>query len=112
LHTGEEYGSDEGNECTPHAGVPARNGSAGQRWAEYGGDGKDLHVAEQTLNNRGKADLKGWLNAAGSKPVSPDRMDITRLRAELARVRLGRDILRKRHPRNSTAWARCAIASS
>ena len=32
---------------------------------------------------------------AGSKPVSPEQMEIARLRAELARVKMERDILGK-----------------
>lgn len=36
---------------------------------------------------------------AGSKPVSPEQMEIARLRAELARVKMERDVLGK-----ATAW--------
>ena len=68
---------------------------AGQGWAEHGGDVQILGIAEQTLHNWIKADKKGRLQGAGSKPVSPEQMEIARLRAELARVKMERDILGK-----------------
>jgi transposase len=57
--------------------------------------GKILGIAEQTLHNWIKADREGRLTGAGSKPVSPEQMEIARLRAELARVKMERDILGK-----------------
>ena len=57
--------------------------------------GKILGIAEQTLHNWVKADREGRLTGAGSKPVSPEQMEIARLRAELARVKMERDILGK-----------------
>lgn len=56
---------------------------------------KILGIAEQTLHNWVKADREGRLRGAGSKPVSPEQMEIARLRAELARVKMERDILGK-----------------
>lgn len=56
---------------------------------------KVLGVADQTLHNWLKADQSGKLNGPGSKPVSPEQMEIARLRAELARVKMERDILGK-----------------
>ena len=52
---------------------------------------------------RGRADAcqlgqgrrAGKLNGADSKPVSAEQMEISRLRAELARVKMERDILGK-----------------
>ena len=38
---------------------------------------------------------KGKLVGAGTKPVSPEQMELARLRAELARVKMERDILKK-----------------
>jgi len=38
---------------------------------------------------------KGVLVGAGDKPVSPEQMELARLRAELARVKMERDILKK-----------------
>lgn len=56
---------------------------------------KILGIAEQTLHNWIKADKEGRLQGPGSKPVSPEQMEIARLRAELARVKMERDILGK-----------------
>lgn len=47
------------------------------------------------LRNWIKADQDGRLTGAGTKPVSPEQMEIARLRAELARVKMERDILGK-----------------
>jgi transposase len=54
-----------------------------------------LGLAEQTLHNWVKAEQRGGLGVAGSKPVSSEQMEIARLRAELARVKMERDILGK-----------------
>ena len=56
---------------------------------------KSLDVAHQTLFNWVKASREGQLKGADSKPVSSEQMEITRLRAELARVKMERDILEK-----------------
>ena len=56
---------------------------------------KVLGVSDQTLHNWVKAERKGELAGPGSKPVSPEQMEIARLRAELARVKMERDILGK-----------------
>lgn len=55
---------------------------------------RSLGVVEQTLYNWVKAELEGRLKGAGSK-VSAEQMEISRLRAELARVKMERDILGK-----------------
>ncbi len=56
---------------------------------------KVLDISDQTLHNWIKLDRSGQLNGPGSKPVSPEQMEIARLRAELARVKMERDILGK-----------------
>ena len=56
---------------------------------------KLLDVAHQTLFNWVKASREGQLRGADSKSVSSEQMEITRLRAELARVKMERDILEK-----------------
>lgn len=53
---------------------------------------KILGIAEQTQHNWVKADREGRLIGAGRKPVSPEQMEIARLRAELARVKMERYI--------------------
>ncbi|MGF6547267.1 transposase-like protein [Paraburkholderia youngii] len=53
-----------------------------------------LGISPKTLHNWVKADAAGKLSGAG-KQVSPEQMEIARLRAELARVKMERDILEK-----------------
>jgi transposase len=57
--------------------------------------GRMLGVVDQTLFNWVQAHRKGKLTGADSKPVSAEQMEIARLRAELARVTMERDILGK-----------------
>ena len=56
---------------------------------------KVLGIAEQTLHNWVKADREGKLGGPGAKPVSAEQMEIARLRAENARLKMERDILGK-----------------
>ena len=56
---------------------------------------RTLGVVEQTLHNWVKAHRQGKLRGAEGKPVSAEQMEISRLRAELARVKMERDILGK-----------------
>jgi transposase len=57
---------------------------------------RSLGVVEQTLYNWVKAKREGRLKGpASSKGVSVEQMEISRLRAELARVKMERDILGK-----------------
>ena len=56
---------------------------------------KVLGIPKQTLDNWVRLNGKGQLKGAGDKPVSPDQMELARLRAELARVKMERDILGK-----------------
>jgi transposase len=64
---------------------------------------KILGIAEKTLHNWIRADRDGRLAGAASKPVSPEQMEIARLRAELARVKMERDILGKGEPISRTS---------
>ena len=57
---------------------------------------RTLGVVDQTLFNWVKAQRQGQLKGADSKAkVSAEQMEISRLRAELARVKMERDILGK-----------------
>jgi len=56
---------------------------------------KVLGIPSQTLENWVRQATKGQLTGAGAKPVSAEQMELTRLRAELARVKMERDILKK-----------------
>ena len=56
---------------------------------------KVLGMPKQTLDNWVRLNEKGQLKGAGDKPVSPEQMELARLRAENARLRMERDILGK-----------------
>ncbi len=54
-----------------------------------------LGLADQTLHNWLKADREGRLGGAGAKPVTPEQMELARLRAELAKTKMELDIVKK-----------------
>jgi len=54
-----------------------------------------LGVNEQTLRNWLNAEKQGLMKGTAARPVSAEQMEISRLRAELARVKMERDILKK-----------------
>ncbi len=56
---------------------------------------RTLGLIEQTLHNWIKAERQGKLSGIDKKVVSVEQMEISRLRAELARVKMERDILGK-----------------
>jgi transposase len=71
----------------------ARLVRAGQRQADVAAS---LGVSGQTLSNWVKAEAAGKLSGGATvKPVSPEQMEISRLKAELSRVKMERDILKK-----------------
>ena len=66
---------------------------SGQRQSEVSAS---LGISGQTLHNWLKADAAGRLmERAGVKVISEEQMEISRLKAELARARMERDILKK-----------------
>ena len=54
-----------------------------------------LGVSAQSIDNWMKVDAVGDLKEAKGKPVNADQMEIARLKAELAKTRMERDILKK-----------------
>ena len=56
---------------------------------------KELGLVEQTLRNWVKAAEAGKLVSAGAKPVTPEQMELSRLRAENARLKMHIEILKK-----------------
>ena len=56
---------------------------------------RELGMVEQTLRNWVRAADTGKLKGAGAKVVTPEQMELSRLRAENARLRVERDILKK-----------------
>ncbi len=69
---------------------------------------KEMGLVEQTLRNGVKAFDVGTLNGAGAAKVTPEAMEMSRLRAENARLKRAVDILNK-----ATAYfARDALCST
>jgi transposase len=56
---------------------------------------KVLGVPKQTLHGWLTEHSKGKLQGAGAKPVTPEQMELARLRVECARLKMERDILKK-----------------
>jgi len=56
---------------------------------------KVLGIPKQTLENWVRLNEKGQLKGVNDKPVSAEQMELARLRAQLARVTMERDILKK-----------------
>jgi transposase len=56
---------------------------------------RDLGLVEQTLRNWVKAAKAGKLHAPGAKMVTPEQMELSRVRAENARLRMEVEILKK-----------------
>jgi transposase-like protein len=54
-----------------------------------------LGIPKATLGNWIRLSEKGDLQGAGDRPVSAEQMELARLRAELARVKMERDILKE-----------------
>ena len=55
----------------------------------------ELGISEQTLHNWVKASSAGTLKKRDTSAVSAEQMEISRLRSELYRVKMERDILKK-----------------
>jgi transposase len=66
-----------------------------------------LSMPHQTLENWLRVDKAGKLTGAGDKVVTPEQMELTRLRAENARLKMERDILKK--PRHISLKSYCEI---
>ena len=56
---------------------------------------RGLGVSAQSIDNWVKADAVGGLKEAKGKPVNADQMEIARLKAELAKMRMECDIPKK-----------------
>jgi transposase len=56
---------------------------------------RELGLIEQTLRNWVKAAKAGKLNGAGTKAVTPEQMEVSRLRAETVRLKREVEILKK-----------------
>jgi transposase len=56
---------------------------------------RELGLVEQTLRNWVKAAAKGKLNPPGGKVITPEQMELSRVRAENARLKMENEILKK-----------------
>lgn len=56
---------------------------------------RELGWVEQTLRNGVKASAAGQLNAPGTPPITPEQMELSRLRAENVRLKMHVDLLKK-----------------
>ncbi|ALT76987.1 transposase [Paucibacter sp. KCTC 42545] len=54
-----------------------------------------LGIPKASLSNWVRLSEDGKLSGAGDKPVTPEQMELARLRAELARMTMERDIAKK-----------------
>lgn len=60
-----------------------------------GSAARELGLNDQTLRNWVKAFDAGKLTGAGAKAVTPEQMELSRMRAENARLRMENEILKK-----------------
>ena len=85
--------------CAVHAGIQAGGGSAGERRAGHFGVAKVLGIPKASLGNWVRLSARTELGGAGGADkaarVSPEQMEMARLRAENARLRMERDIAKK-----------------
>ena len=56
---------------------------------------KTLGIPAQTLDNWMRLQAKGVLQGAGDRPVTAEQMELARLRAENARLKMEHEILKK-----------------
>jgi transposase len=56
---------------------------------------KTLGIPGQTLDNWMRLQAKGVLQGAGDRPVTAEQMELARLRAENARLKMEHEILKK-----------------
>lgn len=68
---------------------------------------KELGLVEQTLCTWVKAAEAGKLAGAGVKPATPEQMELSRLRAHNARLKMHVEILKKR--RRTLRRMRCEV---
>jgi transposase len=60
-----------------------------------GAAARELGLVDQTLRNWVKAADVGKLNGAGAKPITPEQMELSRVRTENARLKRENEILKK-----------------
>jgi transposase len=73
-------------------GLAVKRVKAGE---SVGGVAKELGLVEQTLRNGVKTAAKGTSNGAGNRMVTPEEKELSRLRAENARLKRELEIVKK-----------------
>ena len=71
---------------------------------------KVFNIPKASLSNWVRQGRQGSLSGAGDKPsvfVTPEQMELARLRTEVARLRMERDIVKK--PRRTSRRTRCEV---
>ena len=63
-----------------------------------GAAARDLWLVEQTLRDWVKVAKNGKLNLSGGKAVTPEHIDLSRVRAENVQLRMEDEILREATP--------------
>jgi transposase len=71
---------------------------------------RNLGLSEQTLHNWVKAAGNGGLKSSTTPAVSAEQMEISRLRTELSRVKMERDILKNPRRPLVRLWAEKRVA--
>lgn len=56
---------------------------------------KELGLVDQTLRNWVKAANAGRLRVAGARQITPEQMEVSRLKAEVARLKMELEITKK-----------------
>ncbi len=86
--------------CAVHAGIQDRGGAPGASRQAIAVVAKVLGIPKASLGNWVRNAAKGELSGAGAddkaSKVSPEQMELARLRAENARLRMERDIAKSR----------------
>jgi transposase len=96
FNASKENVNDEDDESAVHARIKQEAVRLVEGGQSIAAAARTLGLVDQTLFNWVKAHRQGKLKGADSKPkVSAEQMEISRLRAELARVKMERDILGK-----------------
>src|SRR6187402_959111 len=71
---------------------------------------RNLGLSEQTLHNWVKAAGNGGLKSSAAPAVSAEQMEISRLRTELSRAKMERDILKNHCGSQFRLWAEKRLA--
>ncbi|SMF97958.1 Mobile element protein [Burkholderia singularis] len=66
---------------------------------------RELGISEQTLRNWVKAEASGKLNGAGAKPVTPEQMELSRLRAQNKCLQMELELAKMYGPPRLCKWA-------